>query len=104
MTWEICMCDVSQGHMMQIEKLGESRADPAENTCKIEKRVINYACNKHSVVWKYSETISLLDFLAKPYDGLISDVTHSRICSKGHSPDSGQINHRTVRRIQNRPN
>ena len=54
-----CACVTSAGHMMQIERLGESRADPAENTCEIEKRtvVINYARNKHSVVQKYSEQL-----------------------------------------------
>ena len=47
-----CACVTSAGHMIQIERLGESRADPAENTCEMEQRmvVINYARNKHSFV------------------------------------------------------
>ena len=56
------MRDVSQGHMTQIERLGESRADPAENTCELEKRtvVINYVRNKNRVVRKWSKKICFL--------------------------------------------
>jgi len=59
------MCDVSHGHMMQTERFGESRADPAENTCEMEKRtvVINYARNKHSVVQKLSKKLCFLCFV-----------------------------------------
>jgi len=72
--WEICMCDVSQGHMMQIERLGEPRADSAENTCEIEKRTGVLAINS-ALYENAPRNFVFFVLYAKPYDEFVFRFT-----------------------------